>query len=130
MESHRKRHGNTTSNRSPGIEDDVYRVHECLVPFPGLFHAKKQAMYSIFKEILDGLGLDEIVACAGLFKGQVSNILTHSHALNNRAVLFNFACAMIIHITDMLLLENRELARQVASMHKNASEKNSPSTGY
>ena len=59
----------------------------------------------------------------GLSKSQVSNILTHSHARNNRAVLFNFACAMIIHITDMLIIENSELAGQVSDMHRRASEK-------
>ena len=33
-------------------------MHEWLIPFPGFFHAEKQAMYSVCKEMLDGLGLD------------------------------------------------------------------------
>ena len=98
-------------------------LHEWLVPFTGFFHAEKQAMYAHCKEMLDGLGLEEIARCAGLSKSQVSNIISHSHARNNRAVLFNLSCAMVFHVTDMLLLKDSLMAQVLSDMHSVASEK-------
>lgn len=43
-------------------------------------------------------------SCAGLSEAQVTNFLSHSHAKNNRAVLLNMACAMIINLTDMIII--------------------------
>ena len=71
--------------------------------------------------MLDRLGLDEIASCAGLSKSTVTYFVSHSHARNNRSVLFNFACAMIIHLIDMLLREDAELAEAVAALHRHAS---------
>ncbi|PXF44647.1 hypothetical protein BWQ96_05589 [Gracilariopsis chorda] len=92
-------------------------LHEWMVPFPGLFHAEKQAMYSLCKEMLDGLGLEELAGCAGLSDAHVANIITHSHARNNRAVLFNRACAMIIHLIENLLLGDATMSEAVRRLH-------------
>ena len=88
-------------------------------------------MYSLCKKMLDGLGPGELASCAGLSKSQVVNIVSHSYARNNRAVLFNLAssqirasCSMIIHITDMLVLEDEYVAKQVSIMHSSSSRKN------
>lgn len=62
-------------------------LHEWLIPFPGFFHTEKQSMYSLCKEMLDGIGLSELAECAGLSDAHVNNILKHGHARNNRALL-------------------------------------------
>ena len=80
-------------------------------------------MYDLCKEMLDGLGLKEIDGCAVLSRSQVSNIISHSHGRNNRAVLFNLSCAMVVHVTDMLLLEDSRLAQVVSDMHSFSFEK-------
>lgn len=41
-----------------------YHLHNWLFPFSGFLHAEKQAMYSLCKEMLDGLGLEEMEARA------------------------------------------------------------------
>ena len=111
---------------SGGVGSDRQNIglHEWMVPLPSFFHAEKQAMYSLCKEMLDGLGLEELASCAVLSKSQVTNIMGHSHARNNRAVLFNLACSMVIHITDMMALEDEDISRQVENMHTNASREN------
>lgn len=73
--------------------------------------------------MLDGLGLENISGCAGLSKFQVYSIISQSHARNNRAVLFNPSCAMVVHVTYMLPLEDSQLAQVVSDMHSVASEK-------
>lgn len=80
-------------------------------------------MYSLCKEMLDGLGLEEMAGCSGLSKSQVENILGHSHARNNRAVLFNLACAMVIHLTDMLAREDDIIEKRPKRMHAEAPVK-------
>ena len=70
---------------------------------PRVLSRKKQAMHAICTEMLDGIGLEEAGGCASLSKSHVENILSHSHARNNRAVLFNLACAMNVHLTDLLV---------------------------
>ena len=80
-------------------------------------------MYVLCKEMLDGLGLKEIARCVVLSKSQVSNIISHSHARKNHAVLFNLSCAMVFHVTDMLLLEDSRLAQIVSGMHSFSFEK-------
>ena len=108
-----------------GVVSDRQNIglHEWMVPLPSFFHTGKHAVYSLCKEMLDGLGLEEHASCAGLSKSQVANIMSHSHARNNRAVLFNLACSMVIHITDMLAFEDEDVSRQVEKMHTNASGK-------
>lgn len=80
-------------------------------------------MYSLCKEMLDGVGLLEIAACAGLSNSLVSGILKHSHARNNRAVLFNLACAIIVHLSDIVVLEEREIATLVTRLHEISGSK-------
>lgn len=99
----------------PGLHEEL---HEWLIPFPGFFHAKKRAIYSLCKEMLDGLGLQELAACSGLSPSHVDKFLKHSQARNNRSVLFNLASAMIIHLIDLLLVEDGELSAKVASLHR------------
>lgn len=96
-------------------------LHEWFIPFSGFFHAEKQIMYSLSKEMLDGLGLEELAACAGLSPSHVSNILTHSHARNNRAVLFNLACAIIIRLIDMAVAEDASVREKVINLHSISS---------
>jgi hypothetical protein len=50
-------------------------LHKWLVPFPGFFHVEKQALYPIAKELLDGLGLQELAAHCGLPSANVANVL-------------------------------------------------------
>ena len=106
-----------------GSDRQIIGLHEWMVPLTGFFHTEKQAMYSLCKEMLDGLGLEELASCAGLSKSQVAIIMSRSHAQKNRAVLFNLAFSMVIHITDMLALEDENVSRQVEKMHTNASRK-------
>lgn len=80
-------------------------------------------MYSLCKEMLDGFGLEELAKCAGLSPTMAENILKHSHARNNLAVLFNLACAVIIHLIDITLQEDSSLSSEVARLHKRRSEK-------
>ena len=81
------------------------RVQEWLIPFPGFFHVEKQSLYPVCKEIIDCLGLQELAECAGRSRSQVDNILKHSHARNNRSLLFSVCAALIIHTTDMVQAE-------------------------
>ena len=127
LESWRKSKKNQSRMTIPYTEyekNEALSLHEWLVPYPGFFHAEKQAMYSLCKEMLDGLGLEELAGCTGLSKSQVENILSHSHARNNRAVLFNLACAMIIHLTDILVGEDDDIEKRITRMHAGASGKN------
>lgn len=94
-------------------------LHEWLIPFPGFFHAEKQALYAICKEMLDGLSLEELAKCAGLSSSIVDKILKLSHARNNRAVLFNLACAMIIHLIEVILLDEGSLDANLPICTKN-----------
>lgn len=59
----------------------------------------------------------------GLSESQVENFLSHSHARNNRAVLFSLACAMTIHLGDMVALEEPSVAEAVKSLHDSAMQK-------
>ncbi|PXF48450.1 hypothetical protein BWQ96_01619 [Gracilariopsis chorda] len=104
-------------------------LHEWMIPFPGFFHAEKQAMYALCKEMLDGLGIEELARCAGFSPSILENILKHAHARNNRPVLLNLACAMIIHLVDITLLEDASLSSEVANLHKTRSEKKVSSDG-
>lgn len=125
LESWRKSKYRRDSTQSVVTEPvfDGPELHEWLIPFPGFFHAEKQAMYSLCKEMLDGLGLEELAGCAGLSNSHVANFMKHSHARNNRAVLFNLACSMIVHLTDLTLLEDATLCADVEKMHRMATEK-------
>jgi protein-disulfide isomerase-like protein with CxxC motif len=78
-------------------------LYQWLVPFPGFFHVEKQALYPVGKEILDGLGLQELAAHCGLSSAQVENVIQHSLARNNRKMLFNVACALSLRISDVVL---------------------------
>lgn len=51
------------------------------------------------------------------------NILSHTHARNNRAMLFNLACALIIHLSDMVILEDARIAGAVKKLHEGAEAK-------
>ena len=106
-----------------GSDRQIIGLHEWMVPLPGFFHTEKQAMYSLCKEMLDGLGLEELASCAGLSKSQVANIVSQSNAHNIRAVLFNLACSMVIHITGMLALEDEDASRQVEKCTQTHLEK-------
>ncbi|PXF48824.1 hypothetical protein BWQ96_01380 [Gracilariopsis chorda] len=92
-------------------------LHEWIVPFPGFLNAEKQSMYLLCKDMLDGLGLEELAGCAGLSDAHVANIITHFHARNNRAVLFNLACAMIIYLIDSSLLADATMSEAVKMLH-------------
>lgn len=59
--------------------------------------------------MLDGVGISELAACAGLSDGHVNNILKHSHARNNRAVLFALKCAFVLHVIDKITEEDPAL---------------------
>lgn len=91
-------------------------LHEWLVPFPGFFHAEKQAMYSLCKEMLDGLGLSEFAECVGLSSEHTKNILKHSHSRNNRAFLFSLTCAIIIHASEIVMQEFPNAQRRVSTL--------------
>lgn len=92
-------------------------VHEWMIPFPGFFHCENQAIYSVSKEMMKGLCLEELGACAGLSNALVANILHHSHAGNNRAVLFNFACSFIIHVFDRIFEKHCTICEAVSKAH-------------
>ena len=51
-------------------KSEALPLHEWLVPYPGFFHAEKQAIYSLCKEMVDGLGVEELASCSGLSKSQ------------------------------------------------------------
>ena len=108
--------------RNDDTNVDNLRIHEWLVPFPGFFHIEKQSLYPLCKEILHGLGLEEMARCYGLSKSQIENILHHSHARNNRAVIFSICAALIIHTTDIVLTENPELKDNIESVKKHGDE--------
>ena len=93
-------------------------LHEWLVPFPGFFHAEKQAMYSICKELLHGVGLHELADCSGLSDAQVRNVLKHSHARDNQAFLFSLTCALVIHTIDIVAQENPQLDMEMRSFRE------------
>ncbi|PXF47001.1 hypothetical protein BWQ96_03191 [Gracilariopsis chorda] len=99
-----------TAENSPTNE---VKVHEWLIPFPGFFHVEKQSLYPLCKEMLHGLGLTELSGCCGLSKSQVDNILKHSHARNNRAVVFSICAALVIHTVDLIQAERPELKDSV-----------------
>lgn len=63
-----------------------------------------------------------MAGCCGLSKSQIENILHHSHARNNRAVVFSICAALIIHTTDIVLTESPELKDKIESMKKNGDE--------
>ena len=85
---------------------------------PAFFHAEKQALYSVCKDMLDGLGLDQVVGCAGLSESQVKNFLSYAHARNNRAVLFNLTCGMKINLADMAVTEDANVSITVKRLHE------------
>lgn len=97
------------------------KVHEWLVPFPGFFHIEKQSLFHLCKEMLHGMGLQELAACSGLSQGHANKILQHSHARNNRAVLFSICAAMMVHCIDLLLTECPDL-KDAISMVSSMSE--------
>lgn len=75
-------------------------------------------MYSVCKEMLDGMGLDQLAACAGFSESPVKNFLSYAYALSNRSFLFNQTCAMIIHLADMAVTNDADVAVSVKSLHK------------
>ena len=50
---------------SESMDEDL-RVHKSVITFPGLFHIEKQSLYPLCKEMLHGIGLEELAACSGL----------------------------------------------------------------
>lgn len=107
LESWRERgNSNRCANTSTGSQTPL---HEWLVPFPGFFHAEKQALYSLCKELLHGIGLQELAQCSGLSNTQIRKVLTHSHARDNRAFLFSLTCALVIHSIDIACQESPEV---------------------
>jgi hypothetical protein len=97
-----------SQNSSPS-QGGVSPLHKWLVPFPGFFRWEKQANYAVAKGFLDGMGLQEMAACCGLSAANVRNILSHSHARNNRGMLCNIACAMVLRVIDVCLAESPTL---------------------
>ena len=95
-----------------------HALHEWLIPFRESLHAERQTMYSVYKEMLDGLGLDQLAEFAGLSESQVKMFLSHAHARNNRAVLFDLTCAMIIHLAYMAVAEDATVAIAVKRLHE------------
>lgn len=129
LDSWRKSDNSTNESQPVGASNEQrapsrkLKIHEWLVPIPGFFHAEKQAMYSLYKEMLDGVGLQELASCAGLSQSIVSKILKHSHARNNRAVLFNLCCAMILHVIDIVTAEDSVIEKHLKELHAQAKAK-------
>ena len=105
------------------------KVHPWLIPFPGFFHIEKQSLYPVCKELLYGLGLEEMAACSALSKSQVENILKHSHSRNDRAVLFNICAAMVVHASDIIQVEFPDVWDAIDSLSRAYSSNNSTSAG-
>ncbi|PXF44754.1 hypothetical protein BWQ96_05513 [Gracilariopsis chorda] len=91
--------------QAPDPRDASLRLHEWMVPFHGFFHVDKQCLYPLCREMLYGLGLKEMALKAGLKNLQAEIILKHSHARNNRSVLFNICAAKIMHTSDIVLVD-------------------------
>lgn len=108
---------------SESMAEDL-RVHEWVIPFPGFFHIEKQSLYPLCKEMLHGIRLEELAACSGFSRSQVDNILKHSHARNNRAVLFNICAAMILHTSDIVQTESPDLKDAVDNVPARSSRNN------
>lgn len=88
-------------------------LHELLIPFHELFQAEREKLYSICKEILDGLGLVVLARCNRISDPQVDNTLSYYHARSSRTVLFNISCAMIIQLKDMVVTGDATAAEAV-----------------
>ena len=106
------------------------RIHEWLIPFPGFFHIEKQSLYPLCKEMLDGLGLQELARCCGLSDSQVENILQHSHARNNRAVVFSICAALIIHASDIIVSEYPDLIDEIERVKRGGSDESVPGAEF
>ncbi|PXF42589.1 hypothetical protein BWQ96_07684 [Gracilariopsis chorda] len=91
--------------QAPDPRNASIRLHEWMVPFPGFFHVEKQCLYPLCREMLYGLGLNEMALKAGLTNSQAEKILKHSDARNNRSVLFNICAAMIMHTSEIVLAD-------------------------
>lgn len=65
--------------------------------------------------MLHGLGLKELAECGGLSQSQVNNILHHSHARDNSAVLFNICAAMMMHAIDLVQAECPDLKDSISA---------------
>ena len=101
------------------------KVHQWLIPFLGFFQIEKQSLYPLCNEMLHGLGLEEMAACSGLSKSHVENILKHSHARNNCAVLFNICTAMVVHASDIIQAECPDVRDAIDSVSRAYRSNNS-----
>ena len=115
-------------NSGSNAEYGELKVHEWLIPFPGFFHVEKQSLYPLCKEMLHGLGLTELAECAGLSLSQVQNILKHSHARNNRSLLFSICGALIIHTSDLIQAECPDLKDSLQEVLSNTASRDASST--
>lgn len=68
------------------------------------------------KELLHGIGLEELVTCVELSRSQLENLLKHGSLRNNRALIHSITPVMAIPITDMLRDEDNELWRSRRGM--------------
>lgn len=124
MKSSRRGNGARAVGSNSTLYEDFNRMDEWLIPFPR-FSMQKSKPCILYAErcwmVSDWMRLLHVLASLS-FRSQ-KNLLTHSHSRNNHAVLFNLACAMIIHITHMLPIENSGLAQHVSDMQKRELEK-------
>ena len=80
--------------------------------------------------MLDGLGLQELARCCGLSDSQVENIIQHSHARNNRAVVFSICAAVIIHASDIIVSEYPDLLDDIERVKRRGSDESVPEAEF
>lgn len=113
--------------RSPSesMAEDL-RMHKWVIPFPRLFHIEKRSIFPMWKEMFHGIAMEELAACSGLWSSQSDNILKHSQARNNRAVLFITCAVMILYTSEIVQTEPPDLKDAVENFCVYSSRNNAP----